>query len=60
MELLDAMLKPPKKEKTFEERLIELVKDDKELHDATVRVLDSIANNNNATAELKRARIKKS
>lgn len=29
--------------KDFKERLIELVKDDKELHDATVRLIHSIA-----------------
>ena len=46
-------------DKGFVERLIELVKDDKELHDASVRLMDSMANNNNASAELKRAKVKK-
>lgn len=32
-----------KKPKDFKERLIELIKDDKELHDATVRLINAFA-----------------
>lgn len=32
-----------KETKDFKERLIELVKDDKELHDATVRLINALA-----------------
>lgn len=33
----------PKLDKSFQERLIELIKDDKELHDAAVRLFNAIA-----------------
>lgn len=36
--------------KDFTERLIELIKDDKELHDASVRLIDSITELNNEKA----------
>lgn len=45
--------------KDFLERLIELVKEDKELHDAAVRLLDSLTETNLANAEYKRSRIQK-
>lgn len=43
----------------FFNRLFELIKDDKELHDATVRVMDSWANLQNAQAERIREKIEK-
>lgn len=38
------------KEKDWSERLVELVKDDKELHDATVRLINSMADLKQAQA----------
>ncbi len=40
------------------ERVAELVKDDKELHDATVKLLLAVAENEMAKAELRRSKIK--
>ncbi len=40
------------------ERLAELVKDDKELHDATVKLLLAAAENEMSKSELRRSKIK--
>lgn len=37
-------------DKEFTERLIELIRDDKELHDATVRLIDSLTELNKEKA----------
>lgn len=37
--------------KGFEERIIELIKDDKELHDAAVRLIDSLTELNKEKAK---------
>ncbi len=44
--------------KEFMDRLIELVKDDKELHDATVKLIESLADMNRAKAYQMRNRKK--
>ncbi len=46
-----------KKEKDFIDRLIELIKDDKELHDAAVRLINGMAAEKEAKAEQLRKKL---